>query len=109
MTVNVPAGLTITGTTSDRGSGCGPLTGGVLICSLDFLAERCREDQDAITIGATIAQSGEQSVTASADVQGRGPQRGGQHDRAQGEHTGRSWRRTAASARGGPRHRQASD
>ena len=64
VTVNVPPGLTLTGTTSTRGSGCGPLTGGVLSCSLDFLsAGACKTG--TITIGATIAQPGEHVLRAT--------------------------------------------
>ncbi|MDX6535262.1 MAG: hypothetical protein QOF68_3006, partial [Gaiellales bacterium] len=64
VTVNVPAGLTITGSSANRGSGCGPVTGGVLTCNLDFLAGGAAKT-GTITIGATIAQAGEHTLTAS--------------------------------------------
>ena len=64
VTVNVPPGLTLTGTTSTRGSGCGPLTGGVLSCSLDFLSAGAGKT-GTITIGATIAQPGEHVLRAT--------------------------------------------
>ena len=63
VTVNVPAGLTITGTSSNRGSGCGALTGGVLSCNLDFLSSGAAKT-GVITIGATIAQVGQHTLTA---------------------------------------------
>jgi CSLREA domain-containing protein len=64
VTVNVPAGLTLTGTISTRGSGCGPLSGGVLSCNLDFLSAGVGK-AGMITIGATIAQPGEQVLKAT--------------------------------------------
>ena len=65
VTVNVPAGLTITGTSSNRGSGCGPVTGlAFSTANLDFLAGGAAKT-GTITIGATIAQAGEHTVTAS--------------------------------------------
>jgi Ca2+-binding RTX toxin-like protein len=64
VTVNVPAGLTLTGTSSNRGSGCGALTGGVLTCNLDFLSSGAAKT-GVITIGATIAQVGQHTLTAT--------------------------------------------
>lgn len=64
VTVNVPTGLTITGTTADRGPGCGPISGQVLTCNLDFLAGGAAK-VGTITIGALVAQAGEQSLTAT--------------------------------------------
>ena len=64
VTVNVPAGLTITSTSSSRGSGCGPLAGGVLTCNLDFLSSGAAKT-GVITIGATIAQAGQHTLTAT--------------------------------------------
>lgn len=64
VTVNVPAGLTLTGTTSTRGSGCGPLNSGVLSCNLDFLSAGAGKT-GVITIGATIAQAGEHTLIAT--------------------------------------------
>jgi Ca2+-binding RTX toxin-like protein len=64
VTVNVPAGLNVTGTTSNRGSGCGPLAAGVLTCRLDFLSGGAGK-VGIITIGATVAQVGEHLLTAT--------------------------------------------
>jgi hypothetical protein len=64
VTVNVPAGVTLTGTASTRGSGCGPLSGGVLSCNLDFLSAGAGKT-GTITIGATVAQAGDHVLSAT--------------------------------------------
>lgn len=60
--VAVPAGAQVTATSTDRGPGCQPTTGG-LDCNLDYLSGSPTEDNVLVT--PTFPNAGSQTVTAS--------------------------------------------